>query len=196
MLKFQVATSGLSAPIDTTIGEIWVSYEIELLKPVVPRLLGPGPGPTPGPGTLDYSVFRKNGSDVSAIGQLGTFGHFAGNAGTAPNIQVTNTGPGSGTTLQVNLSALPIGPFTFTMSRYNPASALSDITSANWVTGGAAGVVYLEVADVGNYKSLLLSGVVNSTTNELAIVFTAAAGQTASSVGYDMSITTANSATA
>jgi len=188
MLKFQVATSGLSAPVDTTIGEIWVSYEIELLKPVVPRLLTPGP--TPGPGTLEYSVFRKNGSDVSGIGQFGTFGLFAGNAGTSPNLQVTTFGV---TQAQLKLSALPVGPFTFTMSRYNPGSAVCDITSATFITGGDAGMVFTDIADKPNYHSLVLFGVANNTTNELNIVLTAGSGQTITTTGYDMSITTASS---
>lgn len=36
MGKFQVATEGVSSAADVTLGQLWVTYEIELIKPILP----------------------------------------------------------------------------------------------------------------------------------------------------------------
>jgi hypothetical protein len=48
MGKLQVATEGLSTTADVTIGQLWVTYEIELIKPVLPASVVP-PAPTDRP---------------------------------------------------------------------------------------------------------------------------------------------------
>lgn len=47
--KVQVMTDGLPQTPGTTLGQLWVSYDITLLKPVVASDSGPGPGPGPVP---------------------------------------------------------------------------------------------------------------------------------------------------
>lgn len=47
--KLQIATSGLPGAYNNTMGELWISYDIELMKPVIGKDEAPGPGPTPGP---------------------------------------------------------------------------------------------------------------------------------------------------
>jgi len=41
MGKFQIATEGLSTTSGVTIGQLWVTYEIEFLKPILPYRSGP-----------------------------------------------------------------------------------------------------------------------------------------------------------
>jgi len=57
--NFQLATSGLSAPVTTTIGELWISYDITFLKPVLNQP-APLPGTTTAITTLTASVGCTN----------------------------------------------------------------------------------------------------------------------------------------
>lgn len=47
--KLQIATSGLPGAFNNTMGELWISYDIELMKPVIGKDEAPEPGPVPGP---------------------------------------------------------------------------------------------------------------------------------------------------
>jgi len=176
MLKFQVATTGLSAPVGTTIGEVWVTYEIELLKPVIPR------SPT---ASVAQNVFRLNGVNIADVGTDVSTVVMVGTA-TAP----TATSTGSGSTATLTLSGLPLGMLTLSLSRYQPSSGVSPLTSAGWTTGG--GLLTMNDYNGTNYGSSLITTEVTSTTNTMALTFTEGTGLTNTTAGYAIYITVAS----
>lgn len=58
MGKFQIATEGLSTAEDVVIGQLWVSYDVELIKPIVPAPTIPPPLP-PSPDQVLFGSFSS-----------------------------------------------------------------------------------------------------------------------------------------
>jgi len=77
MGKLQVATEGLSTAADVTIGQLWVTYEIELLKPILPITVAP-------PASQGYDVSYWSASEAyDSTGGTGWVSQF-----TSPNVTV------------------------------------------------------------------------------------------------------------
>jgi hypothetical protein len=180
MLKFQVATTGLSAPAATTIGEIWVTYEIELLKPVVPRLIAPGPSGA-------FNVFRNTGVDLSVLRTNIPYSLFSGTAILTPVFTTT----ASGTDWTISISDLPVGMVTLSISRWQPATDLSALVSAIWNTGGTGAVTTNLYAPTPSYGALLITIQVAHTVNRFDITYRNSNNTTHATQAYEMSISSA-----
>jgi len=61
--KLQIATSGLPGAANTTMGELWISYDIELMKPVI----GAATIPTPITPTVTGQVVVSNPNGTTAV---------------------------------------------------------------------------------------------------------------------------------
>jgi len=103
-----VATSGLSAPVGTVIGEIWVTYTVEFMETVLP--------PAPAAQPFDGAVFASNG--YSSAGS--TFGQGPLlNSTNYPIAGMIGASYGTALTPSVAVQATPLSyPTTSNMSAY------------------------------------------------------------------------------
>jgi hypothetical protein len=62
--KFQIATTGLPGAAGSVMGEVWCSYDIELIKPVIGKDQAPTP-PTPAPTLTPTNVVVSQSSGVA-----------------------------------------------------------------------------------------------------------------------------------
>jgi len=68
MGKFQIATEGLSTTPGVTIGQLWITYEVELLKPVVPYgITSFSPSYWSSPNYTDTGSYTANIVDPSVV---------------------------------------------------------------------------------------------------------------------------------
>jgi hypothetical protein len=89
MGKLQVATEGLSTLADVTIGQLWVTYEIELLKPILPVSTIPASVTGYAPGYWTAADYRGAFTTHIANPGVNVFGTSAGSV-AAVNITLSN----------------------------------------------------------------------------------------------------------
>lgn len=70
--KFQLATTGLPGAVGSVMGEVWCSYDIELIKPVIGKEQTPTP-PTPVPTLTPTNVVVSQSSGVALANTLAAF---------------------------------------------------------------------------------------------------------------------------
>jgi len=63
--KFQIATTGLPGAVGSVMGEVWCSYDIELIKPIVGKDQSPTPSPVLTP--TNVAVSQANGQKVADL---------------------------------------------------------------------------------------------------------------------------------
>lgn len=108
--KFQIATTGLPGASGAVMGEVWCSYDIELIKPVIGDEETPTPGPTPILTNGNVLVSQSNGStvaDVNSAFQLGSVGDEVYRNG-GPSATGITLSPDVGVTLQPTYSGSAI----------------------------------------------------------------------------------------
>ncbi len=88
----QIATAGLPGTGGTTLGEIWISYDIEFYKPVLASFAQPDPGPSPGPGpepvpvtTSGYAVISQRDGSSSLTDGAMTYIQYQANPAALPD---------------------------------------------------------------------------------------------------------------
>lgn len=131
--KMQIATSGLPGTYNTTMGELWISYDIELMKPVIGANDAPTPpGPTP---------VTQLGVAINSL-PTGGIGISATSEFTETTLSQAYVWPGSTADTIYNLA-----PSTF-----NPEQVIGDV--GLWVTPLNANGAIAIATDAGGLNAL------------------------------------------
>lgn len=184
--KFQIATQGLPGAPNSTMGELWVSYDIELMKPIIGggtvtgvSVISKSDGSVGVSATSDYQFVSLSGAPINPVAGSVQNLLFAGGdpVGSTGMIGPVFTSNASGVTFKRN------GRFTLTLS----GTAATGATSFVYPTGDSATFITWTTAAFGNASAAIITSAASAVQGN-NIAFAGPTSTTANGYNYRVTI--------
>jgi hypothetical protein len=152
MGKLQVATEGLSTGAGVTIGQLWVTYEIELIKPVLPISVSPAPTLAVYPAYSSATTWSATWDQNITTAAMNTEYSFVGDTVRKLRVKFPGLELGTRVTLMFQLfgdsfvtsdygTSLNVDPATYAMHHVQASNYVHGTNAEYQVCGSVSGTV-------------------------------------------------------